>query len=128
MSEFVEILLMILCGISGMAIVSFFQIQGINDSNPNITFKQAIRMYFSKTAANTIASFLFVVLYSCTHEEWITFFNSDGVPSNKLIKSIISLVMIMSFLLGGAFQYGIYKVIFRKIDLAMKRFNPKSES
>ena len=125
MSETLEIICMILIGWAGVAIVAAFQMQSINDSNPNVNIKQVIKMYFSKTFFNTIASMLVVVFYSLTHEEWIMLFsNNNTIPYDALIKAIIPFVMIVSFFVGGAFQYGIYKVIFRKIDLAMKRFDP----
>lgn len=125
MSEVIEIPLMILIGWVGIAIVSLFQIQGINDSNPNIDIKCASKMWLSHTLANTIASMLIVMVYSFTHEEWITLISSGAIPAPKLIQSIIGFVMIVSFFVGGACQYGIYKIWFRKIDLAMKRFTPK---
>ncbi len=128
MSEELEILLMILMGCGGVLLVTLFQMQGINDSNPNLNWRQVVRLYFSRTWANTFASVMLVVLYSCTHEEWITFVaNYAGIPMHKLVSAIIKLVMIMSFMVGGACQYGIYKVVFRRIDLAMKKFNPKKE-
>ena len=80
-------------GLLGILFVASVQVQAVNELNPNLNFKSALKLFFSKATGSVITSILGILLYAILRKEVANVFIS-GKPTPSLVDKILGMQML----------------------------------